>query len=271
MTRLAVATGSSMEPVRRGCRRSEPGLQTGRTVSSPDEPPSPRDAREAFEELARLSLRDESLDSVLQRVAELARGAIPAASAVSVTVVSEESATTAAYSGRAAADLDETQYDAGRGPCLEAATGGEAVEVPDFAEETRWPELAAAARERDLRSSLSTPIPVQVQLRGAVNVYAALPHAFDDEARELSRTFASYAAVAIANMHLYESTRALAENLQKAMEYRAVIEQAKGILMSQRRVTAAEAFELLSAASQRSNRKLRDIAAAIVEGIEQGS
>ncbi|MGY1636950.1 ANTAR domain-containing response regulator [Geodermatophilus sp. SYSU D00742] len=73
--------------------------------------------------------------------------------------------------------------------------------------------------------------------------------------------------MAVHNMHLYESTRELAENLDRAMQTRAVIEQAKGILMSQRRCTAAEAFQLLAAASQRSNRKLRDIAEAIVDGV----
>jgi AmiR/NasT family two-component response regulator len=51
------------------------------------------------------------------------------------------------------------------------------------------------------------------------------------------------------------------------MRTRAVIEEAKGILMSQRRCDAAEAFDMLAAASQRSNRKLRDIAQAIVDGV----
>jgi len=69
------------------------------------------------------------------------------------------------------------------------------------------------------------------------------------------------------NMHLYESTREQAEHLDTAMKTRAVIEQAKGILMSQRRCDAEEAFALLAAASQRSNRKLRDIAQAIVDGV----
>jgi AmiR/NasT family two-component response regulator len=68
-------------------------------------------------------------------------------------------------------------------------------------------------------------------------------------------------------MHLYEGTRELAENLDIAMRTRAVIEQAKGILMSQRRCDATEAFNLLAAASQRSNRKLRDIAQAVVDGV----
>jgi AmiR/NasT family two-component response regulator len=74
-------------------------------------------------------------------------------------------------------------------------------------------------------------------------------------------------AVSVRNMHLYETTRELAEHLDIAMRTRAVIEQAKGILMSQRRCDAIEAFNLLAAASQRSNRKLRDIAQSIVDGV----
>ncbi len=104
-------------------------------------------------------------------------------------------------------------------------------------------------------------------LKGALNLYAIEADAFDDEARELAAAFASYAAVAVHNMHLYESTRELAEHLDIAMRSRAVIEQAKGILMSQRRCNATQAFNLLAAASQRSNRRLRDIAQAIVDGV----
>jgi AmiR/NasT family two-component response regulator len=52
--------------------------------------------------------------------------------------------------------------------------------------------------------------------------------------------------------------------MRLAMESRAVIEQAKGVLMAQRGVDAEQAFEILRQASQRYNRKLRDVAAGIV-------
>jgi AmiR/NasT family two-component response regulator len=48
------------------------------------------------------------------------------------------------------------------------------------------------------------------------------------------------------------------------MESRAVIEQAKGIVMADRRRTADEAFRILTKLSQDTNRKLRDVAAALV-------
>jgi GAF domain-containing protein len=234
-----------------------------------DDDSSPRliDARDAFAELARITLDTESMDSVLQRIAGLAKQTLPGAVEVSVSLISNDKATTAAYTGRLALDLDETQYGRGYGPCLEAATGGEIVDIVDAREETRWPDYAEAAVQRGSLSSMSVPVPVIETVGAALNVYAVEADAFNDDARTLGRTFASYAAAAVRNMHVYRSARDLAENLDRAMQSRAVIEQAKGVLMCQRQCDATEAFNMLAAASQRSNRKLRDIAQAIVDGV----
>ena len=228
------------------------------------------DARDAFAELARISLDTESMESVLQRIAELAKQTLPGVAEASVSIIANDKASTAAYTGRLALDLDETQYGRGYGPCLEAATGGEIVGIVDAREETRWPDYAQAAVQRGSLSSLSVPVPVQETINAGLNLYAIEAHAFDDQARGLAPVFASYAAVAARNMHVYLSARDLAEHLDRAMQSRAVIEQAKGILMCQRKCDAAEAFNMLTAASQRSNRKLRDIAQAIVDGVIGG-
>ena len=134
-----------------------------------------------------------------------------------------------------------------------------------MAAESRWPDYAAYAAGRGVGSSLSIGLPVHEEVTGALNVYATRPGAFDDAAIVLAQTFSGYAAVALANVHLYDATAALAQHMQAAMENRAVIEQAKGIVMGERRCTADEAFRILSRLSQDSNRKLRDVAAALVE------
>ena len=72
-------------------------------------------------------------------------------------------------------------------------------------------------------------------------------------------------AVAVANADAHWQLGEQARNMRLAMESRAVIEQAKGVLMAQRHIDAESAFEILRDASQRYNRKLRDIAAGIVE------
>ncbi len=225
------------------------------------------DPRDAFAELGRISFDNTSMEAMLQRVAELAKQVIVGVAEASVTLIANDKPTTAAYTGRLALDLDETQYGRGYGPCLEAAVGEEIREIIDARQETRWPDYTRVAVERGSLSSLSAPVPIREGLHGGLNLYAVEANAFGGDARYVAGTFASYAAVAVHNMHLFESTRALADNLDIAMRTRAVIEQAKGILMSQRRCDATEAFNLLAAASQRSNRKLRDIAHAIVDGV----
>ncbi|MBM7804898.1 GAF domain-containing protein [Geodermatophilus bullaregiensis] len=239
-------------------------------MSADQRPSGLLDVNAALAELGRLSYTDTSMDAMLQRIAELSKQVIPGVAEASVSLVANDKALTAAFTGRLALDLDESQYGRGYGPCLEAAVGEEVREITDAREETRWADYAEACVARGALSSVSVPVPVRAGIHGALNLYAVGPAAFDDAAKETARAFASYAAVAVHNVQLYESTRELAENLDAAMRTRAVIEQAKGVLMSQRRCDATEAFALLAGASQRSNRKLRDIAQAIVDGVSGG-
>ena len=222
------------------------------------------DPAEAFAHLGRIRLSDTTLDGVLTTIAALAKRTIPGAGEVSVTLVRGTGAYTAAFTGDLARRLDEWQYEAGRGPCLDASAAAAAMSVPEMTSETRWPRWAARAREIGVNSSLSIGLPVQDTVTGALNIYATKPHAFDDDAIVLGQTFAGYAAVALANAHLYDTTATLAQQMQAAMDSRAVIEQAKGIIIGDRRCTPDEAFRILTKLSQDTNRKLRDVAAALV-------
>ena len=218
----------------------------------------------AFAELGRMKLGERDLQAVLGRVAELARQTLPGVIGASVTLVESDRAFTAACAGQLALDLDETQYQDGFGPCLEVAQSAGTVTVPDMAAETRWPAFARQALAAGVYSSLSVALPLQEAVLGALNIYATQPAIFDRDAIELARTFAGYAAVAIANAHLYQATATLAEDMRRAMETRAVIEQAKGILIAQQHCTPEQAFEMLTRLSQTAHRKLRDCAANLV-------
>jgi transcriptional regulator with GAF, ATPase, and Fis domain len=178
---------------------------------------------------------------------------------------------TPAFTGDLALDADEWQYENEGGPCVEAAQGGGVVRVDDMTTEERWPGYIPKARRAGVGSSLSVPLPVQEAVNGALNLYSRDPHAFGQEDEELALAFAGYAAVAVANAQLYESTAALAKQMEEAMASRAVIEQAKGLIMGQRRCTADQAFQILVSASSRSNRKLRDVAAEIVSSAAGGT
>jgi GAF domain-containing protein len=225
---------------------------------------TPLDPLEAFAELGRMQLGDSDLQAVLGRVAELAGQTLRGIAGASVTLVESDRAFTAAFAGQLALGLDETQYQDGFGPCLEVAQSAGTVIVPDMAAETRWPAFARRALAAGVHSSVSVALPLQETVLGALNIYATQPGAFGQDAIELARTFAGYAAVAIANARLYQSTAILAEDMRRAMETRAVIEPAKGIMIAQQHCTPERAFELLTRLSQTTHRKLRDCAAHLV-------
>jgi GAF domain-containing protein len=227
----------------------------------------PIDPVAVFAELGRTKLNEVSLDDVLGRVAALAKQTLPGADEVSITLVREHGPHTAAYTGDLALHLDERQYEHLRGPCLQAAAEKTIISVPQAAADTRWSGWALEAASAGVGSVLAVGLPIIDTVSGALNIYSRRPGAFDGEATLLAQTFAGYAAVALANAYLYHSTADLARHLRTAMDSRAVIEQAKGIVMAGRRCTADEAFAFLTAVSQESNRKLRDVAAALVAGI----
>jgi GAF domain-containing protein len=224
----------------------------------------PADAGQALDTLGRLALREHSMESLLQSVADLVTTVVPGTPEASVTVLVDGRASTVVYTGRLAVDCDESQYENGQGPCLHAAMTGELTEVIDARTETRWPVYARAAAGHGSLSSLSVPLPVGNRVKSALNIYARHPAAFDRDVRTLATRFAPYAAIAIAAMQAYQEARDRADNLQTALESRAVIDQAKGILIERYKLTPDEAFQVLSRASMRENRKVRDLAEHLV-------
>lgn len=233
------------------------------TDTGNERPPDPTDA---LERLGRMSLRELSMDSLLQTVADLAKSVMPGSPEASVTLLVKGRPTTVVSTGELATRLDETQYERGHGPCLHAARTGELTEIADTRRHHRWHDYTARAAEHGNLSSLSIPLAIEAddQVSGALNIYARSADAFDEVSRAVATKFGPYAAVATGNLYAYQSARDLADNLQTALESRAVIDQAKGILIERYKLTADQAFQLLARASMSTNRKLRDVADHLV-------
>jgi GAF domain-containing protein len=157
-------------------------------------------------------------------------------------------------------EVDEAQYRPGAGPCLTAMHSGEIVHTEDLRTDGRWPEFAQAATSRGILSTLSLPLIANERTDGAVNLYALRVDAFDDASVTFGRAFAEQAEIGIA----YWKQAQLAEHLNRALESRSVIEQAKGVLMATTGCDADTAFDLLRQQSQAENRKLHVIAAELV-------
>jgi len=218
----------------------------------------------AFDELGRLSFAEHSLESVLQRVTALAAQVLPGEPVTSVTIVDRGKPSTAASSGELALTLDEAQYRLGSGPCLAAASSGRRSELADTRAATEWSEFAAVAAAHGCGSVLSVPLPAHEQVSGALNVYGRELLLPDRRALDVVARFAAYAVVPVSNMYLYESAVERATHLETALDSRAVIDQAKGILMERFKLTADQAFQVLTRVSMESNTKVRDVAERFV-------
>ena len=221
--------------------------------------------QDLWRDLSRVVLVDRSLEDVLGEVTDIAARGIPGAESTSITLVRGDRAFTAAHTGEMALVADELQYEQGYGPCMDAGRAGVVLRIDDTRTEQRWPDYVPRVLEVGVRSSLSMPLPYQGSTIGALNIYSTRPQAFlSAESEEAATAVAEAVAVAVVNADAHDRLADHARNMRVAMESRAVIEQAKGVLMAQRGVDAGQAFDILRDASQRYNRKLRDIAAGIV-------
>ena len=229
-----------------------------------DRPAKPISTLAALRALAGIIAGDSSRDAVLRRTCDVTRIVISGAHAVSVTVLDEARPRTPAYSGELALRADTEQYAADSGPCLDAVRQVKTVLVPDMRGETRWPAYVPQATSLGVGGSLSLPLGADDAVVGALNIYATTADAFDEDAVDFAVELARCAGVVATTADQYNRAITLADQLQRAMQSRAAIEQAKGILMAQRHCSADEAFEVLVRLSQDSHRKLREIAEAIV-------
>lgn len=227
----------------------------------------PAELAAALSELSGMLLDSEPLAATLQRVCELAVQAMPGCTAAGVTLVHGTAPVTAAATGPLTEAVDARQYAAGDGPCLDAIRARRCNRV-DLAEaEQRWPDFADLAREVGIRSYLAAPLIVRDEAIGSLNLYSSSVDGFDALDDALVGLFCAQASVALANARVYDRAMTLSEQLEAAMAKRAVIEQAKGVLMAEHRIDADTAFALLRDRSQHGNRKLREVAQEIVDAL----
>jgi GAF domain-containing protein len=219
---------------------------------------------ELHEALARVVLADRELSEVLTEITGIARRAMPSIEAASITLIRGDEPFTVAFDGQMAMDADELQYERGYGPCVDAGRAGQIFLIDDMRNEQRWPDYAQHAAAHGVLSSLSVPLPFQGATIGALDTYAGRPKVFDDDDLLLAEEIAAWVAIAIGNAEAAARTSEDLAQLRMVMMSRACIEQAKGILMERHKITEDEAFTMLTHASQRTNTKLRDIAAELV-------
>jgi len=164
-------------------------------------------------------------------------------------------------------ELDDAQYDSGQGPCLTTLDPHDPIFLEDAtADDQRWQHFADTAAHLGVKSSLSLHVPTDAEeVAASLNLYAKRRLELRDQDIHHATRYAEQLAATLESVDAYKATAQLARDMAEAMRSRAVIEQAKGILMADKRITADQAFHQLTALSQHSNHKLRDVARQLVE------
>jgi hypothetical protein len=204
----------------------------------------------------RRSIRD--LEQTLGQIVTSAVATIPGVDAGSISITNHGQIETRHPTTEAIGKLDRTQSELHEGPCISAIEDpppNGIVIAEDLAGDDahRWPRFAPDAVDAGFRGLMSTQLSADGGPRAALNLYSATANAFDEHARTLAGLFGIQAAVL-----LYGADTAV--HLQKAVDSRDLIGQAKGILMERFSIDDEAAFEMLVKSSQDTNIKLTEVA-----------
>jgi GAF domain-containing protein len=227
-------------------------------------PMSAHEVRAALKELGDLRYAAGNLDEALRRIVHATHRLFAVDGAGLMLVDPDQLLRNVAGSDRRIDHLEQLQVDHGEGPCVDAYEEKELVDAPDLAAERRWPKFSPAAVERGLRAVLASPIPYNRMAIGVVAVFSAKARPWTPEGELALIAFTDLAALTIANTMQSEERGELAEQLQRALDARVVIEQAKGALVARDGLSAKEAFEQMRRRARAERRRVIDVAAEVM-------
>lgn len=206
---------------------------------------------------------------VLGQIARICQTVMGPSSSVTVTIGDPANPHVLSSTDGLAQLVDGAEIAADEGPCRTAWATSTLVRSDDLPNDSRWPVLAQHLDGVDVRTALAYPVQIGDDLIGAVNVYNA-DLSRQGESEEALEVLATATAAVLHELDVKAQLQSLSDNLRIALDSRAVIEQAKGVLMAQQGCTADEAFQHLADLSMRRNEKLRSIAVRIVQTARQG-
>ena len=220
---------------------------------------------QAWTALERSLSNSTTIDEYLQGAADLTAEIIEVDGSYSISTVLYREILTVGTSDRAAWEADQVEFDTEDGPCVEALRLGVGTDAIDLATDRRWPAWSAVALLLGFRSAAAAPAEITPGHRLALNMYAPLPQAFDEETLHQARLFVEEVARTIpAALRIFEQAERV-HHLEQALASRSTIDQALGVLMAKNHCSRDAAFGILRRASQHRNVKLRDVATMIIE------
>jgi GAF domain-containing protein len=162
--------------------------------------------------------------------------------------------------------LELFQVQNHEGPCLDAFhTAAPVVNADLRAATARWPRFAPRATSAGFRSVHAFPLRLRSEVIGALNVFGAeAGGGLDDADVLIVQALADVAAIGLLQERAIRRGEILTEQLQGALNSRVVIEQAKGAVAQAYGIGVDEAFRLIRGFARSNNRRLGEVAQAVV-------
>jgi hypothetical protein len=211
-----------------------------------------------------LSLQTATEERALYQLADLAASQVPGCCAASVTLWRDGEVAGQASSHPDATRLVQVQLEAGTGPMVDALASRGPVHCADVLTEPRWPQYTAAAARLGVRCSV-TLCAGQDEMTVALALLAARPKAIAPDQVQLAELVAAYSAALVGAVSDYRDSQRTRAQLQDAAAGRALVDQAKGILMHALSCTADDALAKIRDVSQRSNLRATEVAARVID------
>ncbi|SMH33124.1 GAF domain-containing protein [Rathayibacter oskolensis] len=153
------------------------------------------------------------------------------------------------------------------GPCMECLRSGEAVVVADVEEVApAWWSFRDRALELGLRSVHCVPMRLRTECIGSLNLFRTAPGLLADEDIAVVQAFADVATIGILHQRALEESDTVRSQLQRALDSRVVIEQAKGAVAYSRDISTEEAFDVLRRYARSTSTALTVVADRVLRG-----
>lgn len=221
---------------------------------------------QVFVVLADTLADDFEVDQHLEALVAACLRSLPVEAAGVVLVDSLGGTSVAASSGDKVEALERLQLLLDEGPALACLhDGGAPVGVRLADESERWPGFVRAARAAGFGSTQAIPLRQREETIGTLDLYDAAPHPLEAEHLALAEAFAQAAAIGMLQYRSRVRADRRAEQLQRALSSRVILEQAKGALSAHGEISAEECFERLRAFARTVRQPLHEVAAAVVE------
>lgn len=155
------------------------------------------------------------------------------------------------------------------GPCYDAFATGDPVVVDDLTTvdvAERWPGFVPRALEVGFRSAYGFPMRLRDDVIGALNVFRRDLRAFEMTTARVGQAIADIATVGIMQERVITHAELRTEQLQRALDSRVIIEQAKGVLAERIGTDPVEAFRRLREHARSNRRPIREVCVEVIEG-----